>query len=1467
MVTVLASLYLGLLLLASLPVAKMWLANRTAAALSEAIGSKVNIESVTLNLFNSLSIEGVAIHDQRQHEMVHVNRLDAAFDLLPLLNGRLSINNIKVLKAHATLYKTTSDAPPNYQFIIDSLAPKPDGQKKIEVDLHSVFVSDLSLTYDVQDQPRTTSVADPNHLDVERLRASLIFHNTQSEDLDVRIRNLSLKMRSGAEITKLQAQIRTTDKGASYELELKNLTAHIGNVDAEIYDTQMRLAMPQSQQPLAQALYYLQLNSKVRMDGDTYEATVKVTNNREASIRPLHTTINISDRGKTKVWADAASSHSITDDVVADVEVHIARSEAEALLAAMKVDMPDHPLLTSLETLDHKGHLEHINHKDIFRGSTQTNLWDMTEDIELRGTTADYHLDIASLQLPETILDKALTIGDATIYGTLTTPLPLAQADSMALSKMLSHESSSINCEASVAALTYGQIALDNITAQLEKAGNTIKADVSITDTKARLTARGTINDLASSPSTHVEASIDHLNASLLSLRSAPLESISASSLTADASSATDFSVRMSDYAITYTDGATDTWNALSLTCSTDSDGISTYTIDGDSLTGELVTNISLAEMASSVQAQLTMRMPSLIPSVSRPTQAVPAHEPKATAQQPRLAALHLTTSGHQRLLSHLGYDIDLTSPLEIHGRLSPATNHFTLTASTANMLVNNSPYKSASLYVDNKNDSLVGSVMLTKDFSDMPVRIESHFSAADDTFSNELLWKAQDNTNTSGSLRTLTALSKEGNHLNVDTRVLPTNFYISDTLWQISRARLTFADNAISIKNLRISRQDQYIDIEADMSDTLRNTLIRLNDIEVGYLLSLTNFDPVEFSGRATGTISNLTGSKNLKADLSVSRFCFNKAPLGQLEARALYDADSHRLNFDAKAQDTSQDSTIIKGEIGLADNTLDIDISSERTNLQFLNRYVGRFISDLKGTTSGRFRLFGDFSNVNMEADERINYLQFRPDMLGVLYTFENDSVHIRPDTVDLSGMTIHDPYGNTAQLTGSLNHHNISKFDYSFGFLLHNLQVINWSESPTRQFWGNIFTSGDLSLSGTFSRVNINGQLTSASDEHSVLYYSSEASGGGEGEKNYIHFVTPEQKYSTVSNADANLTQSFKDTSTDVYMNLRYNVSPTTTLNIITDPYTRDYMSLNGTGPLRISYYNKGRFELNGLYSISGGSYKLTIKDIIRKDFTIQPEGYIRFNGNLADGDLNIQGIHKVNSVSLSDLNVGAAKSYSSIGGDCILNFTGKTSAPKVSFDLDFPNANSDENQIIKNIILTEEDKNMQVVYLLSIGRFYTYNYDTFDSNGQSQSTVAMTSFLASTLSGQLSNLLQDAFHLQNWNFGTTLAAGRQGLDDMEVQGNLSGRMFNNRLIFNGNFGYRNDITTYSNNFVGDFNLQWLLNKAGTISLKAYSETNDRYFTKSSLTTQGGGILFQKDFNLLREFFRTRKKDEPN
>ena len=63
----------------------------------------------------------------------------------------------------------------------------------------------------------------------------------------------------------------------------------------------------------------------------------------------------------------------------------------------------------------------------------------------------------------------------------------------------------------------------------------------------------------------------------------------------------------------------------------------------------------------------------------------------------------------------------------------------------------------------------------------------------------------------------------------------------------------------------------------------------------------------------------------------------------------------------------------------------------------------------------------------------------------------------------------------------------------------------------------------------------------------------------------------------------------------------------------------------------------------------------------------------------------------------------------------------------------------------------------------------------------------------------------------------------------------------------------------------NFVGDFDAQLLLNQKGSIRLKAYNQTNDRYFVRTNPTTQGFGIIFKKDFNNWNELFMWRNKSK--
>ena len=85
-----------------------------------------------------------------------------------------------------------------------------------------------------------------------------------------------------------------------------------------------------------------------------------------------------------------------------------------------------------------------------------------------------------------------------------------------------------------------------------------------------------------------------------------------------------------------------------------------------------------------------------------------------------------------------------------------------------------------------------------------------------------------------------------------------------------------------------------------------------------------------------------------------------------------------------------------------------------------------------------------------------------------------------------------------------------------------------------------------------------------------------------------------------------------------------------------------------------------------------------------------------------------------------------------------------------------------------------------------------------------------------------------------------------------------------MLNNRLLINGQFGYRDRATTATPSFIGDFDIRYLLLPNGNLALKVYNQTNDRYFTRSSMNTQGVGIIMKKDFNGLRDLFGRKKKE---
>jgi hypothetical protein len=204
-------------------------------------------------------------------------------------------------------------------------------------------------------------------------------------------------------------------------------------------------------------------------------------------------------------------------------------------------------------------------------------------------------------------------------------------------------------------------------------------------------------------------------------------------------------------------------------------------------------------------------------------------------------------------------------------------------------------------------------------------------------------------------------------------------------------------------------------------------------------------------------------------------------------------------------------------------------------------------------------------------------------------------------------------------------------------------------------------------------------------------------------------------------------------------------------------------------------------------------------------------------------------------------------------------CLLHIGGTLNAPTLTFGLELPQGTEEEKAILQSYTNTEEQTNLQFIYLLGLGKFYTP-----DATSNTQGTANMESFISSTISGQINKLLSNIISNENWNFASNLRTENMmngqsetenlsgnNWENMEIEGILEGHLLDNRLLINGSFGYR-DNPMYASNFIGDFDIRYRL--TGGLSLKGYNKTNDRYFSRTSLTTQGLGLVFQRDFDRL-------------
>lgn len=1458
-------IYLIGLSLSKIPAVQSWTADVVSRSLANYLGTTINIGNIRPGLFNRLIIDDVKIYDQKDSLMLNAARLAAKIRILPLLEKEVHIDNAQLIGADITLYKVDSKSQLNCQFLIDKLSKKEkDKEAKTNIQIGTLLVRRSTLRYNVWDVAPTPQKLNLNHLSVSNIdiNAKVLFN--MPDTMAINLKRLSFTEKCGLTVKHL------------------SFMANAGNKEAKLSDFNLQTANSDLKIPEIYASYP---NISIKGDFKQWLQQTNVKGMLEANVTPsdfacftnklqfftdqIHVAgeyilqendlslpdFKLSDTRQNLQFEATAMIRNITDNPSVNIDnlrLRTNRNIQRFITRNIRGEEQDiSPYIANVGNTLTEGNISYHNN------TLETNLITTTQigSVNLQGKLTEKDRVQAKVSTEKFNLGQLLSDGKPSDLGNI---VFTANVNGLLHGQENKPE---LSLESIINSLSFRNHEYRNIALKGTSKGTIYSGDIDLTDLNGSLQLKAQANLHPNSKNILCSGILSNLSPYNLNLTKSQEGIKYSGKIDADINlTENDLVTGNIDIAdaIIFTDqDATTLIDSICIRSRNNEEG-QFFSVTSPFVNAKAIGHFKWKDLVPSFLDITHQALPSIFP------------EPHSKVSSENDITFAISVKDTTILASILGSKIKIPETAIIQGEMNNITQRITLNANIPSFYYAGNDLRHTELHLESYKNIIQTSLKTDRMLKGKATELNLNAYANQNKLITRLDWDNHKSPSMSGNINLIGYFHRNlSNEQAIEGIINKSNIIINDTVWELLPAHVNYHDDVIDVENVKLKCENRHIIVNGRMSKESRDTLTaELNQIDLAYIFDMVNFHSVDFEGKATGLVyaTSIMQKPNIDGYLHIQDFTLNGAPMGEADTYCNWGSKGKTITLDAHMRDfATQQQTSVSGTItpGKDEGSgLDLYIQADHTNIAFLSKWTKDIFSNLNGNVSGWTRLHGPFKTFAMEGDLLLNEASLHVTSLGVDYHTAGDSVIMRPGNIWLKNITIHDSYSDntdtehTAILDGHLIYDRFSNMRYQFNATANNILGYDFHDFGDANFYGTVFADGQLKLTGQPGILNVDVNLTPK--KKTTLVYKV-ASPETITEAGFITYVSHSDSTKNTL-AETSITER---PTTDIHINFDLDITPDATVKLLMDQRSGDYINLAGNGHILANFYNKGKFQMYGTFRVDNGIYKMSVQDVIRKDFQFQRDGTIVFGGNPMQASLNLKANYTVPNVSLDDLSASSL-GLANTRVDCIMNIGGLAGQPVVTFDFDLPNANEDEKKMVRSMVNTEEERNMQVIYLLGIGRFYSYGAQYQEKGSGVQSSMAINSFLSSTLSSQFNQILSNAVGSNNWTFGTNLRTGETGWDKLDVEGMLSGRMLNNRLLINGNFGYRESYYS-TNNFIGDFDIQYILTRNGDFSLKAYNQTNDRYFVQSSLTTQGLGIQFKRDFNNWKEAFRRQNKNK--
>lgn len=691
---------------------------------------------------------------------------------------------------------------------------------------------------------------------------------------------------------------------------------------------------------------------------------------------------------------------------------------------------------------------------------------------------------------------------------------------------------------------------------------------------------------------------------------------------------------------------------------------------------------------------------------------------------------------------------------------------------------------------------------------------------------------------------------------------ILPSHITRGDKTWRIFSRRIEMDTAKVVIDRFMVMNDQQDLLINGTASRSRSDSVqIRLRNFDLSPFTQFVDRMGYAIEGVTNGsaTIKSALSGSEITADIRLDSLKVNGISAPPLELLSQWDFQRNRAGFMMRNR-VKQD-TLVQGFYAPSQVRYYARVGVDSLDIGLIDPVLKGVISNTKGYANVDLVLTGQRREVELRGQVRVSGLSTKVDFTQVTYTVPDVVFHVENNHFRVQNTSVFDPEGNKGGLDFDLNLEHLSNIAYRVHVTPDQLLVLNTTQQDNDLFYGTVYASGNATISGDKRGVNMD--IAATTEKHSTFNMPMSDKSNISSAK----FVTFKEPIDTALMSSLERKKQLFErrksaravTESSMNISLALDVRPNLDFQMLV---AGNVIKGRGAGILNLQINPRQNiFEMYGDYTIAEGSFQLSIQDIIRRKFIIENGSTIQWTGAPANALLDINAIYKLKA-SLTPLLQGTTTN--NISGDrsvpveCIIHLSDRLTNPSMTFDVRVPSSDSETQAMVSNALNSREAIQTQFFFLLMSNSFLSESSSAAANVGVSASAATGFEFL----SNQLSNWLS----FSDYNVLISYRPKSEMTGD-ELDFGLSKSLINDRLFVEveGNYVVDNKQAVNRNmsNFMGEAYVTWLIDRAGTLKLKGFTQTIDRFDENQGLQETGIGIYYKEDFNNLKDL-RQRIKD---